>query len=368
MNTHVSLVAGRGASPPEPGERAVRLTIAVVIPTWDGWSLLERCLASLLAQTRPPDEVVVVDNGSSDGTVDHLSERHPAVRVVRFDTNTGFARAVNSGIAASMSDAVVLLNNDARPEPGWLEELERVTLAADPLVGFVTSKILDAEGLFIESIGDFVDRAGVPHQARHGSPDIGGTELPGDVFSGCGGATLYLRSMLREVGEFDERFFAYYEDVDLCFRAQLMGYRGLVAPTARVRHAGSTTSARVPGMKTRLSTRNGWWLVTKNAPAALLAPMLVQLTAVSAVRLALAALSGPTELRAAARGHGEALRGLPRVVADRREIQARRVVSARELRRELPPARLVVRGWGLAGRALGRLRRVDTAPRYEVVK
>jgi GT2 family glycosyltransferase len=346
----------------------IPLQIAVVIPTWDGWPLLQACLRALADQTRAADQVVVVDNGSVDQTLERLAERYPSVLVVPFAMNTGFARAVNAGIAASTGDAVVLLNNDAQPDPTWLEELERTALSAGPAIGFVTSKIVDAEGLVVESIGDFVDRAGVPHQGGHGRSDSGVPEAPHEVFSGCGGATLYRRSMLTDVGEFDERFFAYYEDVDLCFRAQLMGYKGLVAPSARVRHVGSVTSARVPGMKTRLSTRNGWWLVIKNAPPLLLVPMLCQLAAVNAVRLLFNARDGVSELEAALRGHGQALRALPSVIADRRGVQARRVMRTRELRRRLPRARLVARGCGLIGRVLTRNRRVAVEPRVEVVK
>jgi GT2 family glycosyltransferase len=342
------------------------MRIAVVIPTWDGWPLLDACLEALFAQTRLPDQVVVVDNGSVDGTLERLAAGFPEVLVVPFATNTGFARAVNAGIAASSGDSVVLLNNDAQPDPTWLEELEDIASTAEPTVGFVTSKIVDAQGLLIESVGDLVDRAGVPHQSGHGQPEGSVPGFAREVFSGCGGATLYRRSMLADIGEFDERFFAYYEDVDLCFRAQLLGYRGLVAPAARVRHVGSVTSARVPGMKTRLSTRNGWWLVIKNAPPSLLAPMLVQLAAVNAVRLLFAAREGLTELKAALQGHGQALRGLRWVIADRRRVQARRVMTARELRRRLPRARLMVRGWAMLGRFLTRDKPVSAEPSLEV--
>ncbi len=340
------------------------MSIAVVIPTWDGWDLLEGCLESLSTQTRAADQVIVVDNGSIDGTQRQIRARFPQVQVERFETNTGFAAAVNAGIRASTTDAVVLLNNDAQADPGWLEALERAALTADSRVGFVTSKLLDADGAVIESVGDSIDRAGIAHQIGRGEPDDGRFEETRDVFSGCGGATLYQRSMLDDVGLFDERFFAYFEDVDLCFRAQLQGYRGVLAPDARVRHLGSATSTRVPGLKARMSARNGWWLVLKNVPAPLLGPTLARMAAVSAVRLAFAAKDDRAACAAAARGHLEAGRQLRGVLADRRVIQDKRVMPVSELRRQLPSPHLLLGGCRIALRALDRFTGARGRPAY----
>jgi GT2 family glycosyltransferase len=321
---------------------ATMLRVAVVIPTWNGLDLLRACLDALAAQTRAADEIVVVDNGSIDGTDDFLAAGPPTggalLRPVRLPINRGFAGGVNAGIAATSADVLVLLNNDALPEPGWLAALLEHLSGAPAAVGFVSSKLLAPDGRTIESVGDFLDSSGAPGQIGHGEPDDDRFAAPREVFSGCGAATAYRRTMLTEVGGFDERFFAYYEDVDLCFRARLRGWRGELAPGARVRHQGSVTSDRVPGLKTRLCARNGWWLVVKNVPGRLLPGVLLRLAAGAAFRTARAVGTGGARFHL--RGHLEALAGLPGVLADRRSIQRSRTVQVAQVRGWLTPARL----------------------------
>lgn len=317
------------------------LTVAVVIPTWNGLALLGPCLDALANQTRPADQVVVVDNGSVDGTTGFLVGLAPAVRTVGLATNRGFAGGVNAGIAATAADVVVLLNNDAVAEPGWLAALLAVLEAAPADVGFVSSKLLAPDGRTVESVGDFLDSSGAPGQIGNGEPDDGRFDDVQDVFSGCGAATAYRRTMLNEVGVFDERFFAYYEDVDLCFRARLRGWRGELAPGARVVHTGSVTSDRVPGMKIRLCARNGWWLVLKNVPAPLLPGVLLRLGAGAAFRMGRAVgRGGAGEARHHVAGHLQALAGLPGILSERRAVQRARTVELATVRGWLVPARL----------------------------
>jgi hypothetical protein len=147
--------------------------------------------------------------------------------------------------------------------------------------------------------------------------------------------------MLEELGGFDEKFFAYYEDVDLCFRGQLLGYRGVLAPGARVRHIGSATSGRVPGMKMRLTMRNGWWLVIKNVPTALLPRVLLGLALAHLGNGGYAVRTGC--FRAYLQGHWQALRGLRRILGDRREVQSTRCVSTRTLAKQFVPAHVAGR-------------------------
>jgi GT2 family glycosyltransferase/SAM-dependent methyltransferase len=320
----------------------------VVIPTWDGAALLADCLDALLAQTLRPDHVIVVDNGSKDETLQLLARKYPWVDVVPLPTNTGFAYAVNCGIRASTERFIVLLNNDARPEPQWLEALVCAAMS-DPASGFVTSRLLDESGTVVESTGDFIDWAGVPRQRDYSRPDVDVTDSATDVFSGCGGATLYRRAMLDDIGLFDERFFAYYEDVDLGFRAQLKGYSGTYVAGARVRHIGSATSNRRPGLKIRLSVRNNWWLVLKNAPLPILPRMLAGLAVanvgagVHATRLGVL----PTFLR----GHVEAILGAPAVLKDRVRIQRGQTAAGADIGSKLLPA-------DLSARALRKISRV----------
>ena len=315
--------------------------VAVVIPTWNGLGHLGACLDALATQERLADEVVVVDNGSVDGTDAYLRMRAGLVRTVTLRVNRGFAGGVNAGIAATDADMVVLLNDDAVPEPGWLAALISALYGAPPEVGFMSSKLLTIDGTVVESVGDFLDSSGAPGQIGHGEPDDGRFDDGREVFSGCGAATAYRRRMLDDVGLLDERFFAYYEDVDLCFRARLRGWRGELAPGARVRHRGSATSDTVPGMKTRLLARNGWWLVLKNVPGRLLPGVLLRLGAGAGFRTVRAIGTGSARYHLA--GHAQALAGLLPVLRQRREIQRGRTVPASTVRGWLVPARLTSR-------------------------
>ncbi|HEU0131435.1 MAG TPA: glycosyltransferase [Mycobacteriales bacterium] len=346
--------------------------VAVVVPTWNGRDLLRDCLRALAAQDVPAAEVVVVDNGSTDGTRELLAAEFPDVRLVAFDRNSGFAPAVNAGIRATSTPWVALLNNDALPDPDWLGTLAREAAAAGERTAFLTSKIVSLDGTLLDSAGDYLDNSLAAGQRGHREPDDGRYDAPEEVFSGCGGATLYRRSALDALGGFDERFFAYYEDVDLSFRARLAGLTGLYVPTARVRHHVSATSARQPGMKRYLSTRNSWFLVGKNVPGPVLRAQLPNLLLRQVLWLVSAAREG--ELAAALRGHLAALRALPWLLARRREIQRGAVLRPEEVAAWLRPARMKERvgevalkglGWGDA-LAPGAPFNPDAAARYDV--
>jgi GT2 family glycosyltransferase/ubiquinone/menaquinone biosynthesis C-methylase UbiE len=334
------------------GSAAAASDCVVVIPSWDGVAVLGGCLDAVAAQTTRPARVIVIDNGSEDGTRALLARDYPWVDVIHLAMNTGFANAVNCGIRASSQDLVVLLNNDARPESGWLEALVDAS-RRNRGYAFLTSKLLDETGTIVESTGDFLDWSGVPRQRDHGSSDEAATDSVTEVFSGCGGATLYRRSMLNDVGLFDTRFFAYYEDVDLCFRAQLRGHHGAYVPSARVRHIGSATSNKYPGMKVRLSVRNNWWLVLKNAPLPLLPRMLAGLALANTGTAVHAAKADA--FRAYLRGNLEALGGAHAVLRDRRIIQRQRASSNADIARRIVRADVVARVMRKLARAMDRV-------------
>lgn len=245
-------------------------SVAVVIPTWNGAEMIPACLSALRHQTRPPNQVITVDNGSMDDSADLLAESFPEVEVVRFDRNRGFAAAVNAGIRACDCEFIALLNNDAEPEPGWLKAL--VGAAEGERVGMVASKIVDAgDPLRIDGIGLEVDAEGNPHQIGRGESDGGEFDEPREVFGPIGAAALYRRELFDDVGLFDEDFISYLEDVDLAWRARRAGWRCMYAPGAVVRHARTSTARRIPRRIRYLIWRNFVWLVVKNAePAALL--------------------------------------------------------------------------------------------------
>lgn len=297
---------------------------AIVIPSWDGWPELARCLDALPARWRR--QVIVVDNGSRDDTAAKTGECYPEVTVIALAKNTGFAHAVNVGIRAAAGRDVVVLNNDTVPAPDWMDELLAAAGAAGPRVGFVASKLLRLGTREIDSAGDLPTWAGLPVQRGHGEIDAGQWDDSPEVPSGCGGATWLRREMLAEIGLFAEEFFAYLEDVDLCLRAQLHGWSGRFAPRAVVFHATSATSGRVSGFKMAQTARNSWWLLARTTPAPLLPRILPRFLALHLLLLVSSAFKG--ELRPVLRGHAAGLRGVGAALRQRRQIMAGSVLDA----------------------------------------
>jgi len=246
----------------------------VVIPHWNGYSLLDRCLRALRDQHYRDFRVVVVDNGSTDGSPDHVERSYPEICLIRSEFNRGFAAAVNIGISAIDSRFVAVLNNDTEASPEWLSALVSVAESA-PDVGMLASTMLlaDRDGI-IDGVGICVDRTGFAWDCRGGEPDIRGDVSPFEVFGPSGGAALYRRAMLSEVGLFDEDFFAYLEDVDLAWRARRAGWRCLSVPEARVLHRHSATAGEGSPFKSYHLGRNKVWLLAKNYPVRSLWPFM----------------------------------------------------------------------------------------------
>ena len=240
--------------------------VAVIVPTLDGRDMLRECCAALRRQEFREFRVRVVDNGSTDGTREMLASDFPEVDVVRLRRNRGFAAAVNSGVAAGDEPYVALLNNDAVPEPRWLGELvERGESVSQE--GSWASVLLwaDRPGT-IQSAGLSVHRDGTPARLRDGEPVESLPRAAFEVLGASGGAALYRRSMLERLGSFDERFFAYAEDVDLSLRARLMGYSCALVPTARVVHRHMSTAKRTPNLAAYLHYRNVVLYLVKTMP------------------------------------------------------------------------------------------------------
>jgi GT2 family glycosyltransferase len=293
---------------------------AVVIPSWNGRSLLESALISLAGQSRAPDDVIVVDNGSSDGTVEWLRAEHPAVHVIALKENRGFAAAVNLGIERSNADYVALLNNDMELDPSWLAALV-AALDADAGAGSAASKLrMLREPGVLDGAGDLVTWYGATWRRGHGDLDRGQYDAPGVVASPCAGAALYRREALEAVGGFDESFFAYLEDTDWGLRAQLSGWPCLWVPAAVAYHAGGATSRRMGDLETELIARNTLALVLKSFPARRLALWSPLILAYQVYALGRAARAG--KWQAVLRGWRGAARALPATLQARREVQA----------------------------------------------
>ncbi len=303
--------------------------VSVVIPTWNGEDLLPRVLDSLGSQAFRDFETIVVDNGSEDGSLDLLARRYPDVRVVGLPRNEGFASAVNAGIAASRGEIVALLNNDAVPRPGWLAAL-LAAADAHPEAGSFASRMLDlADPRRIDAAGD---QLGIfPSNYGHGELDGDAFASPVYVLSACAGAAAYRRTALDDVGPFDERFFAYVEDVDWGVRAQLRGHDCLYVPDAVVLHEGSKTSDRMPERRFFLLMRNSLLVFFQYMPPA---RRLVWAPAVLLRVLMNGAAAGPGP-GAGWRAIAAALRDWPRIRARRRDARRSARLSWSELRRRL---------------------------------
>ena len=314
--------------------------VSVVIPTWNGRALLDVALESLERQSLAPLEVIVVDNGSTDGTIEHLRERWPRVEVLALPANVGFAAGVNRGLERARGEFIALINNDIELHSDCLRELA-AGLEHDRGAASAASKMLrfDARSV-IDATGDTLRWSGIALQRGQGELDAGQFDRPECVFSACAGAALYRRTAFEEVGMFDEAFFAYLEDVDWGFRAQLAGHGCAYVPTAIAYHVGSATTRRDDKPDPffyGLPRRNSVWMVLKNYPASALlryAPLLL----LNHARLVYAAIREGMA-RAYWTAVRDAVRGLPRVLRERRTIQAERRIG----RRELEP--LVTRGW-----------------------
>ena len=309
--------------------------VTVVVPNWNGERFLNLCLTSLRRQSFEDFETILIDNGSTDASVDFTKRNFPEVRVISLGDNRGFSAAVNAGIRASEAEYVTLLNNDTETDPGWLEALVRAA-ESHPEAGLFASKLVDFhDRRLLDGAGDALRRSGLPYRIGHRERDRGQFERETFVFSACAAAALYRRALFEEIGLFDEDFFSNCEDGDVSFRAQLAGYRCLYVPGAIVYHIGSaSTGGKRSTTNTRLGTQNGVNLLVKNLPAALVWRSLPSLLAGQLSRLVVTSFFFG-RLRAYLAGLAGAWRLLPRMLEKRKEIQNRRRVSDEYVRQLL---------------------------------
>lgn len=243
--------------------------VSVVIPNWNGKAHLETCLNALSEQELKDFEVILVDNGSADGSVEFVKQKYPLVRIIIFKENKGFAVACNAGIAASEAEYVALLNNDTEPQQKWLGVLVRTLEIAPANVACLASKLLQMENpKLIDDAGDIFTWRGGAFKRGHGK-SADAYNIQEEAMSPCAAAALYRKSVLDEVGAFDETFFTYLEDVDLGLRIRLAGYTCLYIPEAIVLHVGHG-SAISRDRYIFFTTRNRLFIFYKNIPTVLL--------------------------------------------------------------------------------------------------
>jgi GT2 family glycosyltransferase len=303
--------------------------VSIVIVTWNGRQYIDACLDAVAAQHGVSTETILVDNASTDGTAAYVRERFPHVRLVVMPENRGFAGGNNAGVLEARGRFIALLNNDAVPEPGWVQALVR---GMDEEAGFalVTSRIvyMHDPGV-IDSAGDSLLAAGGAFKRHHGA-SVELARESSEVFGVCGAACLMPRRVFDELGGFDEDFFISHEDVDLSYRARLLGYRCRYVADAVVRHHGSVSIGRASGFAIFHGQRNLEWLYFKNTPTILLLttlPSHMIYVAAACLHFARAGVLG-TFVRAKL----AALGGLPGVLRKRWHIQRTRRVGASALR------------------------------------
>lgn len=238
--------------------------VTIVIPNYNGLSFMEMCFASLKKQTYKAFAVLVVDNGSTDGSVEWLKENK--IPTIFLPKNTGFTGAVNVGLREVKTPYVILLNNDIEAAPQYVEYMVKA-ISRSKKIFSVSSKIIQLHHReWMDDAGDLYTLLGWAAQRGVGQPSSGYTR-PTRIFSACAAAAIYRREIFDEIGYFDEMHFAYLEDLDVGYRARIAGYDNIYCPDAVVYHVGSGTSgSKYNSFKVHLAARNNVYLNYKNMP------------------------------------------------------------------------------------------------------
>ena len=240
----------------------------VIIPNYNGIKFIENCMKSLEKETSVKYHICVVDNGSTDGSREWVEENCAYAEVISLGENTGFCGAVNAGIRACKTPYVILLNNDTEVEYGFVKALEEA-LESEEKSFSVSAKMVDLYNKdILDGAGDLYCALGWAFARGKGKMVKGHYEAEDEIFSACGGAVIYKKEVLDKIGMFDENHFAYLEDCDLGYRAQIYGYRNFYTPKAVVYHAGSGVSgSKHNEFKVNLSSKNSIYVIYKNMPA-----------------------------------------------------------------------------------------------------
>lgn len=244
------------------------MKVSVVTPNYNGERFLKTFMDSLNEDSEYIGEVIIVDNGSTDGSIDYLKNNRfnfPLV-LIENNENLGFSPAVNQGILKAKHDLIFSINNDTEIKKGSIKALAELISSSDDIFSVQAKMLQYTNKELIDDVGDeynllaWTKKTGENHHSDEYSEVM-------DIFSSCAGAAMYKKPVLNEIGLFDDNFFAYMEDVDLAIRSKINGYRNLLCPDAIVYHIGSATSgSRYNEFKVRLAARNNVWVVYKNIP------------------------------------------------------------------------------------------------------
>ena len=312
------------------------LAISIVIVNWNGRHLLARCLAYLEVAIAATDQVIVVDNGSHDGSVAWLHAEFPWVEVIALPANRGFAGGNNAALADCRHNWILLINNDAFVAPDAIMQLRQVAATCPPTTGAIAATLLfDHAPDLVASSGIVLRRDGVAIDRDMTRPIADIPTNPQAIAGASGGAVLLRRAMIDDIGFFADDFFNYLEDVDLAWRALLRGWQSIHLPTAHIRHVYSATSGQGSPFKQRLLGRNRWRTLIRCLPNELWWRCLPAIISYDIAAIIALALSGQW---AGIAGRLSILADLPTLLTQRHMIQSRRTAPSAALTAWLLPA------------------------------
>lgn len=305
------------------------MKIAVVIVNYNSGDLLRKCINHLLEQSRQADVIMVVDNGSDDGSMANL----PSVSTLKIhesETNQGFGSANNFAFRQiEDADYFITLNPDAFPKPDFIERFEEAAKDHPEYASFASRMMRDED--IVDGAGDVYHISGIAWRSLYNQRYFSDQHQACEVFAACAGAAMYKAKELIEAGGFDDSFFCYMEDVDLGYRLQLKGHRCRYVPQATVVHLGSAITGKYPDFALYHGHRNLVWSMVKNTPAPLL-PIVIPAHLLMTVVVGMVFLSRGT-LKPYLKAKIDAIRGLGRVLRQRKQVQKTRQISSWEILR-----------------------------------
>ena len=309
------------------------LKVSVVVPNWNGMRFVGMCLDSLAKLDFEDYEVIVVDNGSADGSREMIEEQYPDVKLLKLPDNMGFAIACNEGIKASNAEYIVLLNNDIEVTPDWLRELYE-GMERHPECGMGTTKMmfLDQRDVFYNT-GDLFHSWSAGGGRGQGEKDVGQYEKEDYVFGACAGAGIYRREFFNQVGLFDEDFFIFAEDVDLNMRGQLQGLKAVYLPKAKVFHIGTATVGLYSDRYVYLCKRNDIWVFIKNYSLKMYFKYLSSIWKHQFADIKYFTYRGQGQVLL--KSKWDALKLLPQMLCRRKKIQSTRTTSDFEIQKSI---------------------------------
>jgi GT2 family glycosyltransferase len=331
--------------------------ISVILTTWNSAKYLGQCLESLAVQTQKDFEIIIVDNGSSDGSLAGIESTWPglSLRVEKLGENMGFAAANNIGSKLACGVWLALLNSDAFPEPDWLEKLLIAAEANLEYSSFASRQLQVNFPDLLDGTGDAMHISGLAWRRNFGYPANLAGLVRAEVFSPCAAAAFYSRQAFLQAGGFDEDFFSYHEDVDLGFRLRLQGFRCLYVPDAVVHHVGSATLGSQSDFALYYWQRNIIWSFVQNMPYPLILEAFPAHLIANILYLVSYTLKGKGKV--VFRAKRDSIRGFPRALLKRKDIQKSRKVNLDSI------SRVLEHGWFqpfLLGYSLRKMRKATS--------